>query len=778
MQIRILTNIILSAVLVAAPARILKANEEGTMGRFAVKSTDGEYNSPIIGNGEVVTVLGPTGYHNGFCPEEERVNRTLFWAGRRLRDARSADIRIPRVPPEELIGPTIPLIRFGRLHRVLRINGEACEDDVWTQTLDPEKGTVHSELEHDGILERTRSLVCLTENVLIFRTGLVNSRDVEADVEFWLDYVFGDAEGERAAGTRLHIRRPHPDDLGFGNVEGVRSVETDLASRPPHLRESLSVAYEIEGHLGEVHLGRYPNGVIRDTETGGRFIHQVTLAPGESHELMFWVVLSDRTKYTHYPEYGRVLELVAKHERAWAKFWGRSRVQLNDAQIDAVRTTCLYTLRCNASPWSIPPGYLSTTWEGRTFHDEFYPFLAMISSNHPELAVRIPNYRLATLPVARRRAAGHGAYYAWEATELGEESAPYGHWTDERFIHGQFSEQAWRYYLHTRNIEDLRRFYPVMRGCALWMIHDVLERDETGRLRGRVIADISEHVITAQNTIFAGCAAVRSLENAARAAELLDVDATERETWLALAEELKSNLPRSGDGTVYRYADDTDTPFESAHLGMVFPFPFDVDGEAAAETLKRAYDIYLSSRAEAAASETVFSYNWIWAVGRLAAICFYQGKADWGYDVLQQAPKTLGPFMAPNEHYRETGGAFLPWFTSGAGAFVYAINAMFVQVWDQGPAILCPALPRDASGIRFENLLTTHGVTLSGEIDRGQVVSLAATADREMEWRFRLPQSVADQVRLVQKAVADGRDSAGRIICRIRLNAGENSLLQ
>ncbi|GAH52748.1 unnamed protein product, partial [marine sediment metagenome] len=109
---------------------------------LTVRSKDLSYNSPMIGNGEVVTMIGPTGYHNGFCPKEEAANRTIFWAGRRLRDARGANIRIPRVPTEELIGPTRPLIRFGRVARTLTANGTEVTDNDWEQTVDLDHGAV------------------------------------------------------------------------------------------------------------------------------------------------------------------------------------------------------------------------------------------------------------------------------------------------------------------------------------------------------------------------------------------------------------------------------------------------------------------------------------------------------------------------------------------------------------------------------------------------------------------------------------------------------------
>src|SRR4030065_2457975 len=99
---------------------------------FTVTSKDKLYNFPFIGNGELGTALGPTGYHTGFykgiCPEDDKANRTLFRAGRRFKDARGGNIRIPRVAPEELFGATVPPIRYGRLDRKLAVDGRAATD--------------------------------------------------------------------------------------------------------------------------------------------------------------------------------------------------------------------------------------------------------------------------------------------------------------------------------------------------------------------------------------------------------------------------------------------------------------------------------------------------------------------------------------------------------------------------------------------------------------------------------------------------------------------------
>ncbi len=156
-----------------------------------------------------------------------------------------------------------------------------------------------------------------------------------------------------------------------------------MNSRPPHLLENLSVQYEIEGHLGEVRIGRYPLGVIRHSEVGERFIHEIHLEAGESTEFWFWTSVSDRLKFTHFPpDIETVKELLVEHESLWQDFWSVGQVSFGNPDLETIYKAALYTMRCNTSPYTIPPGYLSTHWEGRIFHDDFYCFLGMSGANH------------------------------------------------------------------------------------------------------------------------------------------------------------------------------------------------------------------------------------------------------------------------------------------------------------------------------------------------------------------------------------------------------------
>ena len=64
--------------------------------------------------------------------------------------------------------------------------------------------------------------------MIVFHTRLENQSEESKEIGFVLAYEFGDAEGLMPTGTRLHIRRPHPDDLTFGDVEGARSLKLKI----------------------------------------------------------------------------------------------------------------------------------------------------------------------------------------------------------------------------------------------------------------------------------------------------------------------------------------------------------------------------------------------------------------------------------------------------------------------------------------------------------------------------------------------------------------------
>jgi len=739
-------------------------------------SKDESYNWPMIGNGEIQTIVGPSGYHNGKILEVESVNRTLFWAGRRHRDARTADTWIPRFDKDIPIGSTQPLVRFGRMIRQLKINGVETKDDNWEQTMNYDNAIVQSTLNHGSLQEHTESMILLNQNIMVFHTTLTNKSNSDLAAEFVLKYEFGDAYGKQATGTRLFVFRPYHTDKLFGSIDGKFSTDPDVDSRAPHISEGLIVKYEVEDHLGEVRWGRSPVGRIQKTPVGGNFIHEIKLKKGESTDLWFWATISDRLKYTYFPTLDQVKQYIDQHTDSWKKFWSTSGVNLNNPELESIYKSCLYTLRCNSGQWSSSCGILASNWEGRFLHDEMFVFFGLISANHPELARKIPNWRWLTYDVAIQRSRGNGTFYAWESTEEGNESSPIGQWVDERYIHGEISEHTWRYYLYTGDKESLEQFYPVLKGNVEWLIYDILRYNPDGTIRLRALVPPVEHVYPAENCNYSVCAFARSLQVAARAATILERDEEKAREWLQLAEKVKKLMPVDTKNNVYKIAANMDDSFGVAHLGALFPFAVELESDVTKNTLNKAVAYYQRIK-EQRNTDFVFSTTtWIWGLSNLASACFVAGEGEKGYSILKDAKYTVGSFMTPPEHWSKQDGAYLPWHTTGSGAYIAAVNGMFVQVLDENGAILFPAVSPELKNTSFSHLLASEGVAVSGKMENGKITQIIANSPADKEWTYRIPAVLAENTRF-SKILTISNDVKGRYaIIRCKLAKGENML--
>ena len=737
-------------------------------------SKDESYNWPMIGNGSLQTIVGPNGYHNGQVLEVESVNRTIFWAGRRHTDARTAETWIPRFDKEIPIGSTQPLVRFGRMQRLLKVNGAEAKDDDWVQTMDYDNGIVKSTLNHNSLREFTESMVLLDKNILVFHTTLTNTSNADVSADFTLKYEFGDAYGKQATGTKLFIFRPYHTDKLFGSIDGKFSTDPDVDSRAPHISEGLSVKYEVEAHLGEIRWGRSPVGRIQKTPVGGNFIHEVKLKKGESIELWFWVTVSDRLKYTYFPSLEQVKQYVQEHSSGWKKFWNTSSVNLNNPELEGIYKSSLYTLRCNSGEWSSSCGILASNWEGRFLHDEMFVFFGLISANHPELARKIPNWRWLTHDVAVQRSKGNGTFYAWEATEEGHESSPIGQWVDERYIHGEISEHTWRYYLYTGDKNTLDQFYPVLKGNVEWLTHDILKYDQDGNIRLRALVPPVEHVYPAENCNYSVCAFTRSLQIAARAATILGRDKEKVNEWLQLSERVKKLMPVDTKNNVYKIAANMDDSFGIAHLGALFPFAVELESDVTKNTLNKAVEYYENAKAQRTTDYVFSTTTWIWGMSNLASACFVAGEGAKGYSILKDAKYTVGSFMTPPEHWSKQDGAYLPWHTTGSGAFIAAINGMFVQVFDENGAILFPAISPELKNTSFSRLLASEGVAVSGKIENGKIVQIVAHSPMDKEWTYRIPAPIARGVKLNGKLTSSSSIAGKYLVVKCKLKKGDN----
>lgn len=121
---------------------------------------------------------------------------------------------------------------------------------------------------------------------------------------------------------------------------------------------------------------------------------------------------------------------LAAHQAVWAKRWDRSDVQISgDDDADLALRYSLYQLQSIAPhhlDLSIPARGLSgQTYKGAFFWDTEMFMLPFFLRSDPQVARRLLNYRIKTLPQALAKAKSYGyegAFYAWESQADGRDA--------------------------------------------------------------------------------------------------------------------------------------------------------------------------------------------------------------------------------------------------------------------------------------------------------------------------------------------------------------------
>jgi hypothetical protein len=108
---------------------------------------------------------------------------------------------------------------------------------------------------------------------------------------------------------------------------------------------------------------------------------------------------------------------------------------------------------------------------------------------------------------------------------------------------------------------------------------------------------------------------------------------------------------------------------------------------------------------------------------------------------------------------------------------VHAVHAMFVQVVDETPPILLHALPSAVQDARFEQLLASQGVAVSGRVADGKLVSLTAQSDRAMAWSFRIPRRLAATAPFVTDVAVSEPDALGLATVGCTLTEGSRRIV-
>src|SRR5262249_34904664 len=285
----------------------------------------------------------------------------------------------------------------------------------------------------------------------------------------------------------------------------------------------------------------------------------------------------------------------------------------------------------------------------------------------------------------------------------------------------QFAVCIWMLWLYNRDKVQLDDLYPVLKEIARYFELNMLERDENGRLRTRACVDFDESVGEVTNGPFTICAAIASLEYAANAAEILEKDTIRISRWRELAAELRDNLPAKED----RFDIPDGKPLHYSILGPIFPFRIDVDSPRAIASATHIHKVCRSTKGwKPGFSEVFEGSNWMWTAAHLGIVHALRGNGDLAWEAIKEAPASAGPFLSPNEHVDKDGVIHVPWFTTGCGAWLYALNCLFVQVDEEG-TILLPAVPSELKDFHFRDLRAQYGVLVSGRYSGGALAELS-----------------------------------------------------
>jgi|GEM_PF-1979100 len=681
----------------------------------------------LMGNGELVTAFGPTGYHTD---QPNAAMQVFCLAGRRLG------------------GATAPLVRFGQLKRTLIVDGRTVELGDYQQELHPDEGVLISTCTHDSLSEQTVSFVCLDSNSAAFRTTLTNTGSKALAGKLVLRYSFGDWEGQLPDQCALHFESI--------DAKGGR------------------IRYEVE----RTHLGAVELLCDREIEVHGdgptlTSAWQFAIEPGRSESVSFLWGVGDKLAYRGTPSSWTFESLLAKQKQQWNDFHQTSRLNLGNAGLEALRLMCLYDLRSNSTPWSIPPAVSPAMWEARTFHDELYPFLGLISSGHADLARRIPNYRLRTLDKAVERSRYRGAKYAWESLEDGRDGSPYGHWLDEHFHMGQFAETAWQLCIYEGKPERAGDFYPLFREIADYFLLNMIEPDgEFARMKP--CTDYDETTCPVDNGLYTACAAIRSLELAHTQGEAMGESPSKLAAWSEAAAKLRHNLPKSELGDRYLTAEGAKHR-HIAEVGPVFPFRVDSGSSIARRTIDSFCEaVRTESGLQPGDTPAYGQRRWLWTAAHVATAYSLLGDADRAYELLVEAQGATGPGLIPVESLGLEGDYSCPFFTTSAGAFVFSLNSLFLQVTDNGVTCL-PKLPDNLGNASFEGLAGACGLLFSADYRDGKAIRLAITAPKNCTAEVVLASEAFDSGITRWPQVIDWDTDGGFYRLKLDLHAGDNT---
>ena len=670
------------------------------------------YVPPVVGNGSICTSIDFEGEqfqkkYRSYYPE-------VVWAGRRYSrtDNYSA------------------LITMGHYKTSITVGGKPLGKPLsWEQKLDRENALIECTVKYAEATVKTTVFVPMGLDMLAVKK-VVEPNDKSAKVDVKFTYFLTDADSVKNP-PRMVVEKPEklesPERASIRytayGLKVYRGQIQILPSKPSTFEAgknyaSFSTSFDkspAEISYVALYADNYNTDIAGDIE---RLANKITKSSGEKVKYSDVVKLSNTARQDEFPESVRdersakLLEaakagfggLLEDHKKEWKKFYEEgSKVSIPDKAISDVYLTSLYHMKTVATRWSFPVTIFGhgAGWSGRYFGwDEFYTSVGAMSAGKFDLSERPCVFRRKLLAPAIMRVSYYraptfnkiGARYVWETNEDGSEGTTDGLWLDHVFHMSTISATGWKQYLYTGDKKFLKETaYPVMKECALFLLSHMVY-NHGGRITIGKCTDIERLGPAVENAFLTSCGAIYSFETAAKAADILGVDAETAKTFRETAAGLRKTLPQN---------DEMYIPFEGCKEKSIvticgyFPFPvLSLDDPKGTAAVRDFYKNIYSAGNMVPVGKSVCSWYASWLSSSFSCI----GDAKNAYDTAILSMSGVGLFKEPWE-ILETGNN--PWFVSSAGNFIYAFNNLLLHQNEKGEMKVAWAAPESWKDFSF-----------------------------------------------------------------------------
>ncbi|MCL2050459.1 MAG: glycoside hydrolase family 65 protein [Lachnospiraceae bacterium] len=390
--------------------------------------------------------------------------------------------------------------------------GKAKEKEHY-QMIDFRHGIHHRDTLFDKVrIKSTRFASMAEPNLLCSRIEFSFEADLDAEIMSGIDTDIWDING------------PHLFEFKFKRRPYLSAIcHTGELLIPVTVSQAVTYDFDCEEEIKVL-----DNGVYRLTrfpaKAGQTYVLEVYAAVCTALDDVFSIQrgesICEKAKMLGYNR------LLKSHQAAWDKIWKNSAVELvGDDEASRAMNASLYHLHSisprHAKDLSIPARGLSgQTYKGAIFWDSEIFLLPFFAYTEPELAKTLLNYRIKTLPGARKKAAEYGyrgAFYPWESQEGGNEGCtdynvidvfthrPVRTYFRDKQIHisGDIVYALWQYFIITGDIYFIRDGgAEVILECARFYLSRAHRRLDNGKIEFLDIIGPDEYHERVNNNAF------------------------------------------------------------------------------------------------------------------------------------------------------------------------------------------------------------------------------------------------------------------------------------